>query len=432
MGILLKNTTFIQWDTLEFHKGDILIEEGPEGDIKILEQAAKPSKSARHTVLDCTGKLVTKSFAIGHHHVYSALARGMPPPPVVPNNFREILQYIWWTLDKNLDEESIRYSALATAIAAAKAGATFVIDHHASPACIAGSLDIIAKAFEEVGISHLLCYEATDRDGMDKAKKGLDETERYLQHRQGLVGLHASFTVGPETLKRAVQLMQAHNSGIHMHLAEDKYDQEHCLQTYYQQVTHRLNEAGVLDSPKTILVHGLHLDAGERAIIRKKPCWIAENMESNLKNKVGCFNSKGLGDNIMLGTDGMHSDMLRSAKAAFFTGQHCDNINFMTTYQRFRNVHRYISQNNFSGDGNNNLVVLDYDSPTEVSRENFPGHFVFGIQAAHIRDVIANGKLIVKNRKLQTIDQDSVFKESKKHAHRLWKKMGDRSWNTKP
>ncbi len=424
MGIVLKNTTFIQWDTLEFSKGDILVEEGPGGDIRIVQEGIKPAEANGYTMLDCTGKLVTKSFAIGHHHVYSAFARGMPPPPVLPQNFREILQYIWWTLDKSLDKESIRYSALATAIASAKAGATFVIDHHASPSCISGSLDIIANAFEEVGIGHLLCYEATDRDGPGKAKKGLEETERYLENHQGLVGLHASFTVGPETLKRAVELMRVFHSGIHMHLAEDKYDQEHCLQTYYQQVTHRLNEAGVLDSPKTILVHGLHLDAGERDIIRKKPCWIAENMESNLKNRVGCFNSKGLGGNIMLGTDGMHSDMLRSAKAAFFAGQHCDHIDFLKTYQRFRNVHRYISQNNFAGDGNNNLVVLEYDSPTEVNRENFPAHFVFGLQAAHIRDVIANGELIVKNRIIQTIDQDLVFKETSKHARRLWEKMG--------
>lgn len=423
MSILLKNGTFIHWDTLEFKQCDIVAEEGADGAIQFIDSSKQKMDKTPSVVLDCTGKYVTRSFAIGHHHVYSALARGMPPPPRPPNNFREILQYIWWTLDKNLDTDTIRYSALATAIAAAKAGATFVIDHHASPNCIEGSLDIIAEAFEEVGISHLLCYEATDRDGQGKARKGLEETERYLQQRQGLVGLHASFTVGPETLKKAIELMQQYNSGIHMHLAEDKYDQEHCLQTYYQQVTQRLNEAGVLDTPKSILVHGLHLDARERKIIKKKPCWIAENMESNLKNKVGCFNSKGLGDNIMLGTDGMHSDMIRSAKAAFFAGQISEKIDFMSTYQRFRNVHRYIAQNKFAGDSDNNLVVLDYDSPTEVNQNNFPGHFIFGINTVHILHVIAKGKLLVKNRELQTIDTDSVFKESKKHANRLWEKM---------
>ncbi len=424
MDILLKNTTFIAWDTLDFRTGDLLVEEGPKGGIRWLKDDKELAEASRHETIDCSGKLVTKSFASGHHHVYSALARGMPPPPEPPADFREILKYIWWTLDQNLDEESIRYSALATAIAAARAGTTFVIDHHASPNHIAGSLDIIAKAFEEVGISHLLCYEVTDRGGKKKAEQGLRENERYLTLNQGLVGLHASFTVEPDTLAKAVDLMNRHQTGIHMHLAEDKYDQEHCLQTYYQQVTQRLNEAGVIDSPKTILVHGLHLDARERKMISKKPCWIAQNMESNLKNKVGAFSGKDLGDQIMLGTDGMHSDMIRSAKAAFFTGQLHDSIHFDSAYQRFRNVHRYLQSNDFRGDGDNNLVVLDYDSPTEVTKENFTGHFIFGLDASHVRDVISKGRILVKDREVQTVDAPAVLNQAQQHARRLWKKMG--------
>ncbi len=424
MAILLKNTTFIEWDTLDFRTGDLLVEEGTKGSIRWLTDEKEVTEASRHEVIDCSGKLVTKSFGSGHHHVYSALARGMPPPPKKPQDFTEILQYIWWTLDQNLDEESIRYSALATAIAAAKAGTTFVTDHHASPNCIDGSLDIIAEAFDQVGVNHLLCYEATDRGGKERAEKGLQETERYLKKNQGLVGLHASFTVEPDTLEKAVKLMRKYDSGIHMHVAESRYDQNHCLQTYYQQVTHRLNEAGVLDSSKTILVHGLHLDARERKMIGKKPCWIAENMESNLKNKVGTFKGEGLGKNIMLGTDGMHSDMIRSAKAAFFTGQISDTIDFDIAYQRFRNVHRYLNANGFSGDGNNNLVVLDYDSPTEVAKENFTGHFIFGLDASHVRDVISNGRILVKNREIQTVDAPALLDQAQQHARRLWKKMG--------
>ncbi len=424
MAILLKNTTFIHWDTLDFEACDILVEEGKDGNMQLLKDGAGQQDIKKHTVLDCKGKLVTKSFGSGHHHVYSALARGMPPPPRKPQDFTEILQYIWWTLDPNLDEESIRYSALATAIAAARAGTTFVIDHHASPNCIEGSLDIIAEAFDQVGVNHLLCYEATDRGGKERAEKGLQETERYLQKNQGLVGLHASFTVESDTLNKAIELMQKYDSGIHMHVAEGRYDQEHCLQTYYQQVTHRLNEAGVLDSSKTILVHGLHLDARERKMIGKKPCWIAENMESNLKNKVGTFKGDGLGKNIMLGTDGMHSDMIRSAKAAFFTGQISDTIDFDSAYQRFRNIHKYLNSNGFSGDGENNLVVLDYESPTEVTKKNFTGHFIFGLDSSHVKHVISNGRILVKNRELQTLDAPAVLEEAQKQARRLWKKMG--------
>jgi len=181
MSLLLKNATFIHWDSLHFEQADILVSEGKDSEITLMKAGTADHED--HKVIDCSGKLVTKSFAVGHHHVYSALARGMPAPPKTPNDFREILQYIWWTLDKSLDEETIRYSALTTAMAAAKAGSTFVIDHHASPNFIEGSLDIIADAFEKVGVGHLLCYEITDRDGPERAEKGLAETDRYLEKR---------------------------------------------------------------------------------------------------------------------------------------------------------------------------------------------------------------------------------------------------------
>lgn len=423
MQILLTNCTYIHWETLKFQQGHILVDQGDQGGIRFLNDLPNDSDLKKYQVLDCSGKLVTKAFAIGHHHVYSALARGMPAPAVKPANFREILQNIWWTLDKNLDKDSIHFSALVTAMAAARAGSTFVIDHHASPGHIRGALKIIASAFRQVGVGHLLCYEATDRDGKDKAMEGLEETDSYLSSNQGLVGLHASFTVGDDTLHKAVQLMHRHQSGIHMHLAEDKSDQQHCLQNYYQRVVMRLNEAGVLDSSKTILVHGLHLDPVERKMIRSKPCWVAQNTESNLKNRVGIFSDKLLGDNIMLGTDGMHGDMLRSAKACYFAGQPTDQISFKQTYQRFRNVHRYLHTNGFKGDADNNLVVIDYDSPTELNAENFPAHFVFGLSAEHITHVISGGQLIIKNRAFQTIDQGSVLAEAAKHAKQLWKRM---------
>jgi cytosine/adenosine deaminase-related metal-dependent hydrolase len=424
MAIILKNATFINWESLEFSATNILVEEGEGKLLKFFKNSDQVQVGPHHETINCTGKYVTKSFAVGHHHVYSALARGMPAPSKSPQNFREILQYIWWNLDKALDKESIEASALATAMACAKAGTTFAIDHHASPNCIEGSLEIIAKAFEKVGVSHLLCYEITDRDGIQKAEQGLAENERHLENNQGLVGVHASFTVSDETLAKAASLSEKYNTGVHMHLAEDLYDQKHCREQYGKSVTERLNDFGLLNSAKTILVHGLHLSEAERKIIRESNAWIAQNMESNLKNKVGYFNGEGLDPNrIMHGTDGMHSDMLQSVKAAFFAGQKFDTINYASAYQRFRNVHRYLSSNGFKGDGENNLVVLDYDSPTPFNQENFLGHFIFGLRSNHVQHVISTGKLIVKDWRLQNIDEQEALKFTREQAERLWKKL---------
>ncbi|MDI3527512.1 MAG: hypothetical protein PWR03_1695 [Tenuifilum sp.] len=416
--ILLKNANYIDFETLEISNADILVKNGT---IELFE--ANTYKNEVDEIIDCTNKFVTHSFVVGHHHAYSALARGMGAPKKSPENFYEILKYIWWTLDKCLTPEMVEYSGLVTAMACAKAGATFVIDHHASPFAIDGSLEILAKSFEKVGVSHLLCYEISDRDGETIAQKGLEETNSYLKNHQGLVGLHASFTLSDRTLKEASQIMQKHSSGVHIHVAEDKHDQDSCMENYGTTVVERLKDFGFLGSSKSILVHCLHLSDKERKMIGESPCWVAQNTDSNLNNNVGYFSSKNLGSNIMLGTDGMHSDMIRSMQSAYFVGQNFDPMSPAQAYQRLRNAHRYISQNGFEGDGPDNLIVLNYDSPTPVTKDNVTGHFIYGLNQSHIEHVISNGKLIVKNRKLVTVDEEVILKESSKLAVKLWDKM---------
>jgi cytosine/adenosine deaminase-related metal-dependent hydrolase len=419
-SLLLKNASFIHWKTLEISTENILVEVGEGGGIRFLDII--PENNSFHTI-DCTGKFVTKSFAVGHHHAYSAMAKGMPAPAKNPQNFFEVLKYIWWNLDTCLDREMVEYSALVTAMACIKAGSTFIIDHHASPAYIRGSLELMAKAFEKAGMSHLLCYELTDRNGVDGAQEGLEETESYLAHHQGLVGLHASFTVNDQLLKSAVNLAGNHQTGVHIHVAEDAYDQKHCLDHYGKRVVERLSDSGALASPKSLLVHALHLSDQERAIIRQSPVWVVQNAESNMNNNVGFFNSTGLGENIMFGTDGMHSDMLQSARSAFLAGQHHDPMTYSGTYERFRKVHDYLQMNQFKGDGENNLVILNYDTGTDLTSSNFAGHFIFGFKSEHINSLISNGKLVMHERKILTIDEEIVLTESRKQARRLWDKM---------
>ncbi|MEI6456573.1 MAG: amidohydrolase family protein [bacterium] len=418
--LLLKNGTYIDWQTLEFLEGDILVEEGIDGKIVFVKDHLE---TINFRTIDCRGKYITKAFANGHHHAYSALATGMPSPALAPRNFPEILRYIWWTLDKALDPDIIRSSALVTAIACARSGVTFVIDHHASPMSIPGSLEIIAEAFDKLGISHLLCYEISDRDGLGKAEEGLGESARYLEKHQGLVGLHASFTVGNETLKKAVGLATATGSGIHIHTAEDHCDQDDCKQRYGKRVVERLSEAGVLGMPKSILAHCLHLSEQERELLSKSSAWIAENMESNLNNGVGFFRAKNLGPNIFLGTDGMHSDMLQSAKSAWFAGKHIDHTDPPEVYRRLRNLHAYLVQNSYKGDGENNLVVFDYSPSTPFNPGNFCSHFFFGMESRHISHVISDGRLIVKDRKILNVDEEEILAEARIQAKRLWERM---------
>ena len=425
MTLYLKNANYLDAKTLELRKTHLAVEPGPTGGLIFRDSTPSDGElSIQDRVVDCRGRLVTRSFACGHHHIYSTLARGMPAPPRIPTNFLEVLETIWWRVDKRLDRDMIEASALAAALHMAKHGVTFCVDHHSSPYATEGSLETIARAFEKIGLGHLLCYENSCRDGQSCMEAGLAETDAYLSSgRKGHVGLHASFTVDDDLLEKSIELARKHGTGLHVHVAEAPADQEHCLKTYGKRVIQRLHEFGALESPHTILGHCVFLDDNEKKCLRESPVWVVQNVESNQNNNVGATGYTGLTGNIMLGTDGMHSDMLRSAKAAYLVGQNTEGVSPDQMYERFRNVHRFTKTLGAEGDGDNNLVILDYDTPTEITSGNFTGHFIYGLESSHVLSVIAQGKVIVEERRLTSVDEAEILAYAREQGLRLWKKL---------
>ena len=240
----------------------------------------------------------THGLVCGHHHLYSALARGMPAPPRTPATFPEILELVWWRLDRALDLDLVRWSARLGALEALESGTTAIVDHHSSPNAIEGSLDVIAEACAEVGVRVRCCYEVTDRNGLDGAKAGLAENERFLRGGGlGYVGAHAAFTLSDDTLEAVVGLAADLGVGVHVHVAEDVVDAD----------------AGRRWAPhadeRWLLAHGVHLD-------RTLPGAVAHNPRSNLNNAVG-YGRPARFPRVVLGTDGIGADMLGEAQLAF-------------------------------------------------------------------------------------------------------------------
>lgn len=431
MTILLRDATFIDHETCEVWRGDLRVTEGWDGTADRLDPGTRAG--AGETVIECGGKIVTRSFVVGHHHIYSALARGMPAPPRTPTSFREILELIWWRLDKALDEEMVRASALAAAIDAAKAGTTLVIDHHASPNAATNSLHAIAEELERVGLSHVLCYEMSDRDGPECRDAGLEETESYLLGGgQGLVGMHASFTVGDELLGRCVAMADRFGTGLHVHVAEALSDEEHCRATYGKRCVERLRDAGALVSGRTILAHCIHLDDAEREIVRRSGVWVAQQTESNLNNGVGVLDAGALAGepgeraHVMLGTDGMHGDCLAACRATYLAAQRAEGgLSPAGAYGRLRAAHRYVGEAGFRGDGENNLVVLSYAPSTPVEQGNWAGHVVYGVTRADVETVISDGRVIVEGGRCTRIDEHECQEFAREQAERLWSRLRD-------
>ena len=241
----------------------------------------------------------TPGLVCGHHHLYSALARGMPSPPQRPTDFLSILQQVWWRLDVALDLEMLRWSAMFGALEALEAGTTAIVDHHESPSAIEGSLSVIADACDEVGVRVSAAYGVTDRHGPEGAQRGLDENERFLQAGgRGMVGVHAAFTCSDATLEAAAGLARDLGVGVHIHVAEGTVDAD---------AGSRLT---ALASPDWLLVHCVHLD-------RDLPGTIAHNPRSNMNNAVGYARPAHRPNRVVLGTDGIGADMLEEFRLAY-------------------------------------------------------------------------------------------------------------------
>src|SRR6266446_3097078 len=420
--MLIKNATLLSLVGSTVERADLRIERG-----LITAKGKKLKAGAGEKSLDLSGKFVMPGMVCGHTHLYSALARGMPAPKKTPHNFYEILKYVWWTLDRTLDEEAAYYSALVGALDAVRAGTTTLIDHHASPNFIRGSLDVMKDAFLEVGLRGVLCYETTDRNGLAGAQAGLDENRDWVIRNNGpmfagLVGAHASFTLSGKSLRACAEM----NCGVHIHVAEDPCDQADCTKKYRMRLIDRLADAGVL-GPKTILGHCTHLDKASLDVARQAGCWFAHNTRSNMNNAVGYAPVHLMGKQVALGTDGIGADMFEEVKFAWFKSRDGRNglgigdvAGFLTGAQRLAsvllNTRLGLLEPGYAAD----LVVLDYPTPTPVTPQNLYGHLIFGMSSQFVTDVMVNGRWVVKDRRVVGVDEEKIRAEAQRVARKVW------------
>ncbi|MEQ1699259.1 MAG: amidohydrolase family protein [Ilumatobacteraceae bacterium] len=336
---------------------------------------------------------VTPGMVCSHHHLYSALARGMPAPPRQPTRFLEILEQVWWRLDVALDEELIRWSAMLGAMEALQCGTTAIVDHHESPSCIEGSLSIIADACAEVGVRTNLAYGITDRHGADGARAGLAENERFLRAGgRGMVGVHAAFTCSDETLGAAAALAADLGVGVHIHVAEGPDDADAGM---------RLEQ---LARDDWWLVHCVYLD-------RDLPGTIAHNPRSNMNNSVGYARPAARRNRIVLGTDGIGADMLEEARLAYVRLRENDVLASPdTVWGWLENGHSLFPE------AREDKVTWNYehaDSPWHVA-------FTPGVRALHVE---ADGEVLLRDGQPTRVDAAEVRAKAAEQAHRLFAQL---------
>jgi putative selenium metabolism protein SsnA len=402
--------------------------------------AVGPALAVDAPTLDLTGCLLFPGNVNAHTHAYSALARGMPYKLSSPTRFLEILQRVWWRLDRALDPFTIRASALVAGREALLAGTTTLVDHHASPNAIGGSLDLLAEAFADLGIRSVLAYEVTDRDGPERAAAGIEENGRFLRQvaegglelARGLVGAHASFTLSDETLAACADLAGDANTGLHIHVAEDALDQADALARTGRRVVDRLVDARALDH-RSLVAHAVHIDPAEADLLRAEHVTVVHNPRSNMNNGVGRPPLAGLGERVALGTDGIGSDLWEEGRAAYFRRR---EEHLLTrpewTLRRLAVgaglVGRIFAEpllGRISAGAPADLVVLEYAPPTPLDAASLAAHWIFGMSAAHVRDVVVGGELVVRDRRLIRFDEAELNALAMEAAKRLWARLDE-------
>ncbi len=441
--MLIQNAKLITWgepnQILEDHA--VYIEGGKIQELGSSRELAE--KYPRGEVLDAAGQYLMPGNICAHTHFYGAFARGMAIPGRAPKDFPEILAKLWWPLDKALTEEDVRYSALVSLVDAIKHGTTTLIDHHASPNAIEGSLDTIGAAVDQSGLRAVLCYEVTDRDGGDKARAGIAENLRFLQRcaadspadgrLAATFGLHASLTLSDETLAACVEQAPP-GTGFHIHVAEHEADEEDSLAKSGMRVIDRLSKHGILNNG-TIIAHAVHVDVREIELLAESGSWVSHQPRSNMNNAVGVADVESLlhaGIEVCMGNDGFSNAMWEEWKTAYLvhkvwrrdprrmSGADIIRIavqnNAALANQFFPSVPVGVIERGAHAD----LILVDYHPTTPLTVDNLPWHILFGFRDSMVTSTIVAGKLLMRDRELLTLDEAEITARSRELAPKTW------------
>lgn len=390
--------------------------------------------------IDCEGKVIMPGMINTHMHLYSTFARGMALKDPPPGTFMQILERLWWRLDKALGPEDIYISSLVLVIDCIRFGVTTILDHHASPMSVPGSLDECARAVQEAGIRACLAYEVSDRDGPEIRDQGIEENVRFIKKcrdpasplLQASFGLHAQITLSDDTLSKCREAAEGLDAGFHIHVAEGPEDLEDSLRKSGKRVVERLDSFGIL-GPKTIASHCVHVNEREMDILYERDVNVVHNPESNMGNAVGVapvLRMMKKGARVGLGTDGYTADMFEAIKVANMLHKLNEKnpsaawsevpamafFNNRNIVKRIFHLETGILEPGASGD----VIVVDYNPCTPLTPENVSSHILFGMSGGLVDTTIVAGRVLMRNRKLTTLDSDRILRRSRELAKKVW------------
>lgn len=413
----------------------VIVAVGPTAELQASYPGAK--------FIDARDRVIMPGLINAHTHLYSAFARGMALKDDAPGNFTQILDRLWWRLDKALTLDDVYWSAMVGMIASIRNGVTTIFDHHASPGAVPGSLNRIAEAARQTGLRSCLCYEVSDRDGAEVAHRGIEENRAFLRYckdagddrLRGLFGMHASFTLSDRTLDECGQVGADLDAGFHVHTAEAASDAESCRREHGISIVQRWIYFGILKAT-TLLAHCVHIDDHDIDALRASRTNVIHNPQSNMGNAVGCapvLEMMQRGVHVGLGTDGYTADMFESMKAAGLLQKDRagdSRVAWAEPPQMLFRENARIATECFGSPigklipgAQADIILVNYDPPTPMNAANLNGHIHFGFTGGAVETVLIGGEIVMESRQLLNLDEHEVMAKSRAAAAEMWKRF---------
>jgi len=390
-------------------------------------------------VVDARGCIVMPGLICSHTHLYGIALRGSALSIQPPSDFLQILQRIWWPVDETLTNDDAYATTLAAGVESLTNGTTCYADTYSAPNAIEGSLDQIAKASNEVGLRGLISFEATERRSAEEGTRGLKESLRFIQKKDkgrtmGMISLHASFTVSDDLISRGVEASRRHRAPLTIHVSEGPNDGYHNMERYGKRSVERLQERGLL-SPRAVLAHCVHLNEKEIELVARSSASVAHNPMSNMLNAVGVASLMEMVDrgvNVGLGNDGYVFDMFENMRAGFLLQRVARRNPNRPTPQE---VVEMCTINAAKAYGLSSLGSIEVGKRADiiVVRPAFTatpysgsiyGYIVSGLRGSDVRDAIVDGQVVMRNRRLVTLDVGRAEARVLKTMDKLWQRLG--------
>jgi len=405
-------------------------------DKKIIETGSMDNFKGADEIYDCNNQIVMPGLVNCHSHIYSTFARGWITE-FKPESFVELLEQMWWKLDRVLDEKDIYYSGLVSGIEFIKNGVTTVVDHHASGK-VKGSLNLLKEALcHYLGIRGIFCFESSDRFFLDECiEENLEFSKNNSNMAGGLFGMHACLTLSDESLKKIAD--KSSNIPIHIHVGESDEDNIESIKKYNKTPVERLEEYGLLRE-NSILSHCIYLSESDMDILNKHKVYVALNPTSNFNNAVGLADVLELEKRnvkCLLGNDGLGFNFTREMVNLLF-GMHLKykspvSFSLNNLKKIIENNYEYVSrilncklgkiETGYEAD----FLTIEYNSPTPITEDNLFGHFFYGmLDNFKPKNVWCNGEVKLKDYKI-LYDEEKVYMEARKIAKEIWKKCKEK------